>query len=140
MKGTLDGVPDPDNPFIHEFLPWALQSEVLGPVTLLIAASSLSVTFNLTPYQRWIFKGKAIEVLNSYLRRGDISDEVIASVIQLMANEWYTGETAELLTHLKGVREIIRLRGGINNLARRVIVGKTLLLSVSHPSPSTRCG
>lgn len=128
MKGSLDGVPDPDNPFVNDFLPWALSSEILGPVTLLIGASSLSVTFNLNTYQKSVLKGRAIELVNTYLRRGDISDAVISSVVQLLVNEWYQGEISDLLTHLKGLREIIRLRGGFNNLDKPLLNGTSILM------------
>lgn len=128
MKGSLDGVSDPDNPFLYDFLPWALSSEILGPVTLLIGASSLSVTFNLNTYQKAVLKGRAIELLNAYLRRGDINDEVISSVIQLLVNEWYHGEVPDMLIHLKGLREIVRIRGGINNLDKPLLNGTSILV------------
>lgn len=106
-----------------------MQSRLLVQVSIFVAAASLSV--QRTPHKNidrtaiLTLKGQAIHTLNHHLRtETTISDEAISAVTQLISNEWYFGETQEIRAHLRGLREMIRLRGGYDNLGMRGLVAK----------------
>lgn len=78
-------------------------------------------------------KVQAIHTLNDYLRSpASATDEAISAVSQLILNDWYFGETRDMQTHLKGLRELVRLRGGFRagSVEPKVntLVSKTALL------------
>ncbi|OLN82293.1 hypothetical protein CCHL11_10193 [Colletotrichum chlorophyti] len=94
-------------------------------------------------------KGRAIQMLNQRIasgsggatavsktsdggggeEAGQAGDSAIASVIQLTIAEWYWGETPEdLRHHLMGLRDMIRLRGGLNRLGMNGILAKNAIV------------
>lgn len=129
FKGPLDGQPEPDNPFIDHYAPWCFQSRLLAPVALSVAATSL-VQLRLMPSQAAMaLKGQAIHTLNAYLRSpASATDEAISAVSQLILNDWYFGETRDMQAHLRGLRELVRLRGGFDEQGVNRLVSKTALL------------
>lgn len=78
-------------------------------------------------------KGKAIRMLNENLRSQShqTNDAVIAGVVQLVVNEWYWGDTDDLCAHMRGLREMIRIRGGFHNLGMDGLLAKMVIASVS---------
>ncbi|OIW35020.1 hypothetical protein CONLIGDRAFT_37949 [Coniochaeta ligniaria NRRL 30616] len=130
FKGPLDGQPEPDNPFIDNYAPWCFQSRLLAPVALSVAATSL-VQLRLMPSEAAMaLKGQAIHTLNAYLRSpASATDEAISAVSQLILNDWYFGETRDMQAHLRGLRELVRLRGGFEEQSVNRLVSKTALLT-----------
>jgi hypothetical protein len=64
-------------------------------------------------------------MLNEYLRsKSSTNDEAITGVMQLILDEWYWGETNNLRAHLRGLREMIRIRGGFRHLGMNGLVSK----------------
>jgi hypothetical protein len=85
------------------------------------------------------FKGQAIRTLNEYLRSNDyISDEAISAVSQLIFNDWYFGEHHEMTAHLKGLREMVRLRGGFAKLGAAGTISKSAMMYATSKNPSLR--
>ncbi|KAK1981178.1 hypothetical protein LZ30DRAFT_593249 [Colletotrichum cereale] len=66
------------------------------------------------------------------------SDAAIAGVIQLTVAEWYWGETEDdLRYHLRGLRGMIRLRGGLDQLGMNGLLAKNAIahdvsISLAH--------
>jgi hypothetical protein len=72
-----------------------------------------------------MYKGQAIQVLNDQLRSASsTSDEAIAGVVHLMLDEWYWGHVDDLQAHLRGLTEMVRLRGGFNDLGPHGLISK----------------
>ncbi len=94
-------------------------------------------------------KSRAIQMLNAHLRKAGSAkkgsspstspsasastststpspptDDAITAVIQLVMDEWYWGQTESLHTHLRGLRDMIRLRGGLKNLGMNGLISK----------------
>lgn len=93
------------------------------------AACFLSQTGHLDERVTMAHKGESIRLLNSRLHsESSSSDEVIAAVIQLIVNEWCWGETNDLCAHLRGLREMIRLRGGFRNLGLHGLISKLAIM------------
>ncbi|KAJ0343409.1 hypothetical protein COL922a_000141 [Colletotrichum nupharicola] len=93
-------------------------------------------------------KGRAIHMLNQRISSGRNSaaasntghvgetsgtnDAAIASVIQLAAAEWYWGDNNEdVQHHFKGLRDMIRLRGGFDRLGMNGILAKNAICNGS---------
>lgn len=75
-------------------------------------------------------KGQAIHhLINQQLSSGASQprDASIAGVVQLIVNEWYWGEMQDVRAHLRGVREMIRLRGGLATLGMDGLLAKNII-------------
>lgn len=56
-------------------------------------------------------------MLNEMLRSEENStrDETIAAVVYLTTNEWYWGINDNVQAHLRGLRQLVDLRGGLES-------------------------
>ena len=131
FRGSLEGYPDPDNPFINHYLPWAIQSPMLATISLYVSASTLTATQQVDPKSLMVLKGQAIHALNQDLLSGSVSDEAISGVSQFILNEWYFGRTFDMEAHLKGLRQMVLIRGGFDALGVRGLLSKIALVYVS---------
>ena len=125
FKSCLDGNPDSSNPYIRFYVPYCIQTPLLAQVAIYTSACFLNETGHLDKMVAMAHKGQAIRLLNEHLRsKASTSDEAITAVIQLIMDEWYWGETGDLRAHLRGLREMIRLRGGLRNLGMNGMISK----------------
>lgn len=70
-------------------------------------------------------KSQAINMLNENLWSGAASnDETIAAHTQLILNEWYWGADTNLDAHLRGLKHMVRLRGGFRGLGLHGLIAK----------------
>ncbi|ORY57265.1 uncharacterized protein BCR38DRAFT_355048 [Pseudomassariella vexata] len=131
FKSSLDGDPDFNAPFHKYYLPFCLQSPLLARVSIYTAACLLSETNHLDKTITMWIKGSAIRLLNDLLRseRFATGDEAIAGVAQLIADEWYWGDTHDLRAHLEGMRQMIKLRGGFRNLGLNGLLSKMVIMT-----------
>ncbi|KAL8404635.1 hypothetical protein RB594_009479 [Gaeumannomyces avenae] len=130
FKGSFDGEPDPDNPFITTYVPWCIQSPLLARTSLYISARSLAERGFIDPSSTMRAKGEAISALNEHLRSEQhwIGDEVMAGVVQFVSIEWFFGEPEVVRAHLLGLREMVRLRGGFPSRGVGALVTKVALV------------
>ncbi|KAK3325148.1 hypothetical protein B0H66DRAFT_599332 [Apodospora peruviana] len=130
FKASLDGNPDASNPYIKYHVPYCVQSPLLQHVAIYTAAGLLSQTGHIEGTVAMAHKGHAIKLLNEHLRsRSSTSDEGIAGVVQLIVNEWYWGDANDLQAHLRGLREMIKLRGGFRTLGLHGLISKLAITS-----------
>ncbi|KAK4209202.1 oleate activated transcription factor 3 [Rhypophila decipiens] len=130
FKASLDGNPDASNPYIKYHVPYCVQSPLLQHVAIYTAAGLLSQTGHIESTVAMAHKGHAIKLLNEHLRsRSSTSDEGIAGVVQLIVNEWYWGDPNDLRAHLRGLREMIKLRGGFRTLGLHGLISKLAITS-----------
>ncbi|KLU85429.1 hypothetical protein MAPG_04455 [Magnaporthiopsis poae ATCC 64411] len=129
FKGSFDGEPDPDNPFITTYVPWCIQSPLLARTSLYISARSLAERGFVDQSSTMRTKGEAISALNEHLQSEMwISDEAMAGVVQFISIEWFFGEPEVVRAHLKGLREMVRLRGGFPSHGVGALVTKVALV------------
>jgi len=128
-KACLDGNPDAANPMIKFYFPFCVQSPLLLQIVLYTSSCFLNETGHMPKLAVMAQKGKAIQMLNEHLRSQPLqtSDAAVAGVVQLVVDEWYWGETADLKAHLRGLREMIRLRGGLRNLGMHGLLAKLVI-------------
>ncbi|KAF6839032.1 hypothetical protein CPLU01_02046 [Colletotrichum plurivorum] len=146
FKASLTGDPDPNNPFVRHYAPFCLQDPLVVHIIMYASACYLHETGHIPHTALMASKGRAIQMLNHRISSGQGSvvaagvgsgsrssgggagDAAIASVIQLTAAEWYWGENdQDLQHHFRGLRDMIRLRGGFDNLGMNGILAKNAM-------------
>ncbi|OAA65707.1 ketoreductase [Niveomyces insectorum RCEF 264] len=129
LKGSFDGVPDDDNPFLAHYVPWCVQSPLLVQTSLYVSAQPLAERGFLDEATTMHIKGNAIHVLNAYLRTAACADdEAMAAVAQFIALEFYYGSAAVMQAHLQGLRQMVLLRGGFPTSRVGALVTKIALV------------
>lgn len=125
FKASIDGNPDPSNPYLKSYVPYTVQSPLLVHVAIYTAACFLTETGHLGADVAMTHKGFAIKLLNDHIRSmSPPTDEGIAGVIQLIVDEWLWGDASNLHSHLRGLRELIRTKGGFRNLGQHGLISK----------------
>lgn len=134
-KTSLDGNPGPHDPIVKSYYPYCIQNPLLLQIILYTSACFLNETGHMPKMAVMAHKGKAIHMLNENLRSQghQTNDDVIAGVIQLILDEWYWGDTDDLRAHMRGLREMIRIRGGFQDLGMDGLLAKMVIASVSPP-------
>lgn len=133
FKASIDGHPDPSNPYIKYHVPYTVQSPLLVHVAIYTAACFLSETGHIDTTRAMDHKGFAIKLLNEHIRSTALpSDEGITGVIQLIIDEWLWGDVNDLRAHLRGLREMIKLRGGFRTLGMHGLISK---LAITYAFP-----
>lgn len=132
LKGSFDGVPDHDNPFLSHYVPWCVQSPLLVQTSLYISAQPLAERHFLDETTTMRIKVNAIHTLNEYLRSTEAAtcagDEAMAAVAQFISIEFYYGTSAAMQAHLHGLRQMIQLRGGFARSRVGALVTKVALV------------
>lgn len=128
-KTSLDGNPGPDDPIIKLYYPFCIQNPLMLQIILYTSACFLNETGHMPKTGFMAYKGKAIHMLNENLRsqQHQTDDAVIAGVIQLILDEWYWGDTDDLKAHMRGLREMIRIRGGFQYLGMDGLLAKMVI-------------
>ncbi|KAI8310832.1 hypothetical protein K4K59_007959 [Colletotrichum sp. SAR11_240] len=144
FKASLTGDPDPSNPFIKHYAPFCIQEPLVVQTIMYASACYIHETGHLPRTALMASKGRAIHMLNQRISSGrnpaaasntgnvgetsGTNDAAIASVIQLAAAEWYWGDNNEdVQHHFKGLRDMIRLRGGFDRLGMNGILAKNAI-------------
>lgn len=126
---SLDGNPHPDDPMMRFYYPFCVQDPLLLQIILYTSACFLNESGHMPKMVVMAYKGKAIHMLNENLRSQDhqSGDAAIAGVIQLILDEWYWGDTDDLRAHMRGLREMLRIRGGFRNLGMDGLLAKMVI-------------
>jgi hypothetical protein len=56
------------------------------------------------------------------------NDTLMLAVVQMIADSWYWGETDHLMAHLRGLKHMVRMRGGLSRLGLRGYLAKMILV------------
>jgi hypothetical protein len=128
---SLDGNTTP-NYYNDYWVPWSMKSPLLAHLGIFTAAI-YQAEAQKTPSGKCTivlrYKVQAIKILNEMLSSKSTAtcNEAIAGVTYLLTNEWYWNNPDVVQRHMRGLKEIIRLRGGIDELGMRGFL-KTLVL------------
>ncbi|KAL1890957.1 hypothetical protein Sste5346_007954 [Sporothrix stenoceras] len=132
LKGSFDGVPDHDNPFLSHYVPWCVQSPLLVQTSLYISAQPLAERHFLDETTTMRIKVNAIHTLNEYLRSTDAAtcagDEAMGAVAQFISIEFYYGTPQAMQAHLQGLRQMVQMRGGFADTQVGALVTKVALV------------
>ncbi|KXJ90780.1 hypothetical protein Micbo1qcDRAFT_225647 [Microdochium bolleyi] len=140
---SIDGNPDFHGSYHKTYMPFCFQSPLLVNIAIYTAASYMHETNYLDKTMTIAIKGYAIRMLNDHLRSENTStgDEVIAGIAQLVADEWHWGAPHDVRAHLRGLRDLLRVRGGFNALGLGGLLSKIVLtldysIAISFESPA----
>ncbi|PVH68030.1 hypothetical protein DL98DRAFT_634445, partial [Cadophora sp. DSE1049] len=120
ILASLDGENVPTK-FLNECVPWMIQSPLMPDLALL---TSVGVKARLQGLQLakcsdvLAMRSNILSLLNQFLKQdfNHIYAEAIHFVIHLVLLEWYWGEYASMWAHMKGVKEMLRLKGGFESI------------------------
>lgn len=130
FKCAIDGNPDPNGFYFKTYMPFCFQSPLLVNIAIFSAASYMHETNYIDKTTSIAIKGYTIRMLNDLLRseHSGTSDEVIAGITHLLSDEWFWGARDDLQAHLRGLRELVRIRGGFNTLGLGGLLSKTAIM------------
>ncbi|KAJ4396604.1 hypothetical protein N0V93_000825 [Gnomoniopsis smithogilvyi] len=134
FKATLDGDVDLNtSAYMTRFVPFCLHSPLLIQTAIYTSACFLNEMegrHNLIDSTTAVaHKFRAIKVLNEHLQTHEsTTDEAISAVMQLMLNEWYWGNMDDLEAHTRGLKEMIRLRGGFRSVGLSGLLAKLVIV------------
>lgn len=99
-------------------------------VILYTSACFLRETGHVPKTLTMAYKGTVYQMLNHNLRteKTQCSDVVVLAVSQLVIDEWYWGATSDLRAHMLGLKMIIRMREGLQNLGMHGFLAKLILM------------
>ncbi|KAH8904903.1 hypothetical protein BR93DRAFT_865550, partial [Coniochaeta sp. PMI_546] len=134
---SIDGESQP-HVFLANVLPWQLQSPVFPNVGLLMASVTQSLDQGLELDQNpetLAMKARALSCVNQYLdmtrnwkrQFSEVMSEAIKVVVNLVVMEWFWGSDESMRAHIRGIREMIRLAGGLKAFQDPVILAIIVL-------------
>ncbi|RDL32434.1 uncharacterized protein BP5553_08890 [Venustampulla echinocandica] len=120
FMSTIDGK-DPPEDFMARWLSFMIQSPFMIHITILAAAYFQAVTNNIDVKKSVdvaIAKVNLISLINDHITSNSkgVDDEAIAAVMSLAYNELIYADKRSTLGHMIGLREMIRTRGGLENV------------------------
>ena len=133
---SIDGIVTP-NYYNDHWVKWSIKSPLLAHIGILTAAMYQAEAQMIPPAQSAIalrYKVKSIELLNEMLgdKTSATSTEAIAGVIFLLVNEWYWSNHEVVQRHMQGLEEMVRLRGGLDDLGMSGFLRKMVIQYVWH--------
>lgn len=130
FKASVSGAGDPENPFMKHWVPFVIQDPLLIKTVLFTSACFLNETGHLPKSIVAAFRGIVYQSLNERLRLPDTqtSDAATLAVAEMALMEWYWGSTQEVHAHLQGLRTMVQLRGGIQDLGMHGYISKMILM------------
>ncbi len=125
FNASLDGSPDANNVYVKYYLPYCVQTPLLAQGAVYTAACLLAETGHIDRMVAISHKGKTMALLHEHLgSQPSTTDEAVAGVVQLVTNEFYWGDTADLHAHLRGLKDMIKMRGGLRNIGLHGLISK----------------
>lgn len=133
---SIDGHATP-NYYNDHWVPWSVKSPLLAYFGIFTAACYQAEALKISPSQSAIvlrYKCKVISLLNEMLshKGTSTSTEAIAAVLYLAVHEWYWSNYENIQAHMKGLKEMVRLRGGLDNLGMSDFPRRMILLMDYH--------
>lgn len=129
---SIDGNVKP-NYYNDTWVPWCMKSPLLAYLAIFTASCYQSEAQRIPPPQSAVvlgYKLKTIGLLNEMLRNKETATctEAITAVGYLVTNEWYWSNYENVKAHLKGLKEMVRLRGGLGELGKNNFQRKMVIL------------
>jgi hypothetical protein len=117
-------------------VPWSLKSPLLATLSIYTTAAIQSESLKIPPNSNPLvisYKLTVIQLLNEKLRseKGldeQVGNEAICAVAILVSMEWYWSEFDVVEKHLKGLVEMVRLRGGLGELGLHEFLKRMILM------------
>jgi hypothetical protein len=129
---SLDGNPSP-NYYNDHWVPWSIKSPLLANIGIFTAAVYQAEAQKIPSGKSAValgYKVKNIKLLNEMLSDKNTAtcNEAIAGVIYMLVNEWYWNNHDVVQRHMRGLKEMVRLRGGLEELGMSGFLKKMVIL------------
>ena len=107
-----------------------IQDPLLINTILFTSACFLNETGHLPKSVVVALRGIVYQSLNDNLRSpaSQTSDAAILAVAEMLQDEWYWGRTQDLHAHMSGLRTMIKMRGGLQDLGLHGYMSKLILV------------
>jgi Fungal specific transcription factor domain len=130
FKACISGSPDPEHPFMKHWVPSMIQDPLLMKIILFTSACFLNEIRHVPKTVVVALRGKVFQALNEYLRspQSQTTDVSILAVTEMVLDEWYWGGTHALHAHMKGLRTMVAMRGGLQDLGMHGYIAKAILM------------
>ncbi|KAG9233343.1 hypothetical protein BJ875DRAFT_464418 [Amylocarpus encephaloides] len=118
---AIDGSNPPPS-FMREWLPFLVQSPLVAPIAVLSAAYFQATAKRMdvdNAIDAVTHKVKLISLINEHLTSNTkgVDDQAIAAVMSLAYNELVYADQRSTVAHMRGIRDMVRTRGGISCLS-----------------------
>lgn len=129
FKVSIDGCPDPENRFMRHWVPFTISDPLLLQIVLFTAACFLSEWGSIPQDVVLAHKHRVYRRLNAAIATPEVqsSDAAILALAQIVVDSWYWGGSKDLLTHIKGLKTMIRMRGGLQKLGMQGFLSKLII-------------
>jgi hypothetical protein len=130
FKASVNGNPSPDNPFMKHWVPFIIQDALLIHTVLFTSACFLNETGHLPKTVVVALRALMYQTLNQHLRANSTqtTDAAILAVTEMVLDEWYWGATKDLHAHMKGLKTMITMRGGLQDLGMNGYLSKLIIM------------
>ncbi|KAF6823639.1 Zn(2)-C6 fungal-type DNA-binding domain protein [Colletotrichum plurivorum] len=131
---SIDGQSQPPV-FLAEVLPWMLQSPLFPNIGILMSSMTQSLEKGLeitkSP-ESLALKSHVLSIIAEYMRRpfDAIAIEMVRSIVNLVVMEWFWGADESMFAHMRGIKRMIKLRGGMRGLGD--IVGESIMILTDY--------
>lgn len=115
---------------MRHWLPFCLSDPLLLEVILYTSACFLNDWGSVTYTAVLGYKQRVYRRLNSMLQKPETqaSDAAILGLEQVVVDSWFWGGSADLQTHIGGLKTMIRMRGGFQDLGMQGFLAKAIIM------------
>ncbi|KAE9378640.1 hypothetical protein N431DRAFT_363266 [Stipitochalara longipes BDJ] len=103
--------------FLREMLPWMIQSPLMPNIAIMMASATQSSEQELMvkkSSETISIQSHVYKIINQFLKQdfNEVGGEALRAVIHLAILEFFWGSSEMLWPHVKGLNQMIKLRGG----------------------------
>lgn len=115
---------------MKHWVPFIIQDALLIHTVLFTAACFLNETGHLPKTVVVALRALTYQALNQHLRANatQTTDAAILAVTEMVLDEWLWGATKDLLAHMGGLKTMIKMRGGLQDLGMNGYLSKLILV------------
>ncbi|KAK0738939.1 hypothetical protein B0T18DRAFT_492785 [Schizothecium vesticola] len=127
---SIDGVGLPPA-FRAVMLPWILQSPLFPHIAVLMSSVTQALDLGRQPNETvepLVLKSRVLTIINKALSTGHDLSDLLRCAINLVVIEWYWGDDDSMWTHMRGIRDLVRSRGGFEALNDPMFVVVVILM------------
>lgn len=117
---------------MRHWVPFSMHSPLLLRTVLVTAASFLKERNSIPDALVLTLRNDLLEHLRQHIESPELqtTDVTILTITQTIIDSWYWAGSEGIDAHVEGLKRIITLRGGLQNLGLQGFLSKTILMQV----------
>jgi len=106
----------------NNVLQWQLQSPLMPHFAILMAAMTMGLERGGNMANTYLVKADALNCINAYMASSTpanfkaVAAELVGCIVSMVVMEWFWGTEESMRAHHRGIKELLRLCGGIGGL------------------------